>query len=217
MWANHTQSYFMKKLFLALIAAASVSSVSAQCGSILLYGDLSYNKVSTVSNAMYAINPGVGYQLNKNWTAGIALNYGQDTAQTANLGLGLFARYSHDMGDVFYCYGQVDVAYNKVSNNGNDISTGFGVMLTPAVGIKVGHGYAVNFNMGGLGYMSSTPTGGTASNTLNFTFGQAVRVGLSKNFGCCHKSCKKGKEEAGNDEDAPKKGKKAAKKDKDDE
>jgi hypothetical protein len=210
----------MKKLFLALIAAATVSSVSAQCGSILLYGNVSYNKVSTDANASFSFNPGVGYQLTKNWTAGITFNYEQDAIQNKTMEYGVFGRYTHDMGAVFYCYGQADIMmsnYTAASGTSGVNSSSFGVMLTPAIGIKVGKGYGIDFSMGGLGYSSVTPDGGTASNTLTFNFGQAVRVGLSKTFGCCTKSCKhkKGAKEGDND-DAPKKGKKA-RKDNDDE
>jgi len=68
----------------------------------------------------------------------------------------------------------------KVGN----VNTSVGAISAfPAVFINVKNGFGLNFSVGGIGYTSSKPSGGSASNSFNFTFGQSVGIGLSKNFG----------------------------------
>jgi hypothetical protein len=77
------------------------------------------------------------------------------------------------------------------TNEGNpatDKHTGIYVGLYPALGINVHHGLALNFSIGGLNYATDKQQDRVYStNTFNFTFGNQVNVGISKNFNCGHK------------------------------
>jgi len=196
----------MKKLILALIAAGSMATANAQSSSILLYGDLG---LQTVRNAdlykttNWNASPGIGYQFNHNWTLGVMLSWGQNATKdssgiknTDNLyKVGPFARYTHFIGksETFYWFSQLDFDYQGGyhTNEGNpatDKHTGIYVGIFPALGINVGHALCLNFSIGGLNYATDKLQGATYStNTFNFTFGQMVNVGISKNFGCGHK------------------------------
>jgi hypothetical protein len=109
--------------------------------------------------------------------------------------VGPFVRYSHYIrkSEVFFWYSQVDVDYQggyttNEGNPANDKHTGMYVGLYPALGINVGHGMALNFNIGGINYATDKyTTANYANNSFNFTFGQMVNVGVSKNFNCGHK------------------------------
>jgi hypothetical protein len=232
---NHTQFYFMKKLFLSLLAAASVLTASAQPQSILLYGNLNVSSVTDqdqTKSSSWNITPGVGYQFDNHWTGGINLSFGgvkvtpqgQPAAvdETMFSG-GLFGRYTHTMGSMFYCFGQLDASFmsNKDNTPGGYTTSGPVINLWPAVGMNVGKGYAINFAIGGLGYssMKSSAPGAVASNVFTFNFGQAVMIGMSKNFACkMHNNHKSGDDKdmnnSSNDDDnnMPKKHKKHHKK-----
>jgi hypothetical protein len=233
---NHTQFYFMKKLFLVLLAAATVGSASAQPNSWLLYGNVNFSSetdpAKTVTN-QWNITPGIGYQFNTNWTAGLNLSYGQvkvtpDGAPASTdmnaYALGVFGRYTHTMGSTFYCFGQMDISYVNIKDNITTFTnSGPVINLWPALGINVGKGYALNFSLGGIGYSSMkwSYAGANADNKFVLNFGQTLMVGLSKNFACKmhghHKMGDDMHEMKGDDDDAPKKHKKAKKADKDDE
>ncbi len=234
---NHTQFYFMKKLFLVLLAAATVGSASAQPNSWLLYGNVNVSSETDQAKQVttqWNITPGVGYQFDKNWTGGVNLSYGAakvtPDGQPASTDLssytvGLFGRYTHNMGSTFFCFGQLDASYMSTKDNtsGGFTTSGPVIMLWPAIGINVGKGYALNCALGGLGYssMKSSAPNATADNRFVLSFGQAVMIGLSKNFACkMHGNHKPGDdthEMKGDDDDAPKKHRKAKKADKDDE
>jgi hypothetical protein len=171
--------------------------------------------------------PGVGYQFNHNWTVGLQLMWGQNAtksgtgtsynpvtgaAQTQgtkntfnNYSAGAFARYSKYIGksETFFWFSQFDVDYagGYHTNEGSPADakhTGIALDLYPAIGANVGHGLALNFSVGGIGYGSQKyaddvtingvfHSGAYANNTFNLTFGQSVNIGLSKNFNCGHK------------------------------
>jgi len=224
---NHTQFYFMKKLFLALLAAASVLTASAQPQSILLYGNLNVSSATDQSqqkSSSWNVTPGVGYQFDNHWTGGINLSYGGEkvtpNGQPAEVDsttfmVGLFGRYTHTMGSMFYCFGQLDASFvsGKSNTPGGYTTSGPYINLWPAIGINIAKGYALNFSLGGLGYssMKSSAPGAVASNQFIFNFGQTLMVGLSKNFACkMHKDHKAGEEEThdmnnSGDDDMPKK------------
>ncbi len=69
----------MKKLLLsAFVFAGMFLSAKAQEGSILVFGNLGYNNTSfgDVKSNNFNFNPGVGYQLNNSWTAGLEFGIG---------------------------------------------------------------------------------------------------------------------------------------------
>jgi hypothetical protein len=211
----------MKKLILALLAAGSIATANAQQPrSILLYGDVAFNTVSHPNNnpnlakaSNWDVMPGIGYQFNHNWTLGLALGWGQDAtkdltgAKTTvnNYNVGPFARYSNYIhrSEIFFWFAQLEFAYQGgYTTMGGDPATlkhnGINTNLFPALGINVGHGLALNFAVGGLGYTSDKYTDAVyAQNTFNFTFGKQFNFGISKNFGCghaMHAHCEPGEE-----------------------
>jgi hypothetical protein len=60
--------------------------------------------------------------------------------------------------------------------------------LFPALGINVGRGLALNFAIGGLNYATDKRQDlAFSTNNFNFTLGNQVNFGISKNFNCGHK------------------------------
>jgi hypothetical protein len=208
----------MKKLILAVLAAGTIATANAQQPrSVLLYGNVGFHSVNhdnfsttSIKTMNWNVSPGVGYQFNHNWTLGLSLSWAQDgfkdnagVKTTRNVySVGPFARYSNYIhrSEIFFWFAQLDFAYagGYTTVGGNPAvlkHNGINTNLFPALGINVGHGLALNFSVGGLGYSSDkfddvTPAGTPAvyaQNSFNFTFGQQVNFGLSKNFGCGHR------------------------------
>jgi Outer membrane protein beta-barrel domain len=109
--------------------------------------------------------------------------------------VGPFARYSHYIrrSETFFWFTQLDFDYagGYWTNQGNPAflkHSGVFANLFPGLGINVGCGYALNFTVGGLAYTSDKLTDATYSrNAFDFTFGQQLNFGLSKNFNVGHK------------------------------
>lgn len=202
----------MKKLILALLAAGTIATANAQePHSILLYGDLGLSTTSTpatvgtgtTKSTLWHASPGVGYQFNHNWTLGLRIMWMQDANKDAagskttvnNYYVGPFARYSRYIGksETFFWFGQVDFDYlgGYTTHEGDPATAkhnGVALNLTPALGVNVGRGLCLNFNIGGLGYQTDKYDGATYStNTFALSFGQQYSVGISKNFNTGHK------------------------------
>ncbi|MEI8278808.1 MAG: outer membrane beta-barrel protein [Bacteroidota bacterium] len=229
----------MKKLIFALLAVGSVAAANAQSNSILLYGNAglsTYTDSASTNHFNWNLSPGIGYQFDQHWTIGLALSYGQMTTKVDGgdrvnnnvYSAGAFGRYTHNISNIFYCYGQLDMGYHGGNTTGNAPTSnrfgGFYSSLTPAVGINIKNGYALNFSIGGVGYMTTKYDDlANGSSGFNITFGQQMNVGISKNFACHHmRSHHEPGEDAhkmkeGDDDDAPsKKATKKARKDDDD-
>ena len=120
--------------------------------------------------------------------------------RTDNWTLGLFVRhYCCDLGKTFYCFSQLNVSYYGLDAYPNEnysissynnvtsdqITNAYGIQAnwTPYLGVRLPHNCALELNLGGIGYSYVTQdhAGGTASN-LNVTFGQQIRIGVSKQF-----------------------------------
>ena len=197
----------MKKLILALLAVGTIATANAQePKSILLYGDatLATNRSDSLfKTTNWDANIGIGYQFNHNWTLGLKVMWGQnatkDSAGTKNTdnvySVGPFARYSHYIrkSETFFWYGQFDFDYQGGyhTNEGNPATakhSGIYVGVYPALGINVGRGLCLNFNIGGLNYATDkNPDNTYSTNTFNFSFGHQANIGISKNFNCGHK------------------------------
>jgi hypothetical protein len=197
----------MKKLILALLAAGTIATANAQePHSILLYGDATFNTTRNTDlskNTNWDATPMIGYQFNHNWTVGLKISWGQNATKdstgvktTENLySVGPFARYSHYIGksETFFWFGQADFDYQGgyTTSGGNaatDKHNGIGVDVFPALGINVGRGVCLNFQVGGIGYSTDKNADlVNSSNNFYFTFGHQVDFGISKNFNCGHK------------------------------
>ena len=197
----------MKKLILALLAAGTVATATAQePHSYLLFGDATLNTnrdPSLNKTTVWDAHIGAGYQFNLNWTVGLSLMWGQNATKDStgnkttinNYVVGPFARYSHYFGksEIFFWYGQFDFDYQGTytTNEGNPAynkGTGVYVGFYPAIGINVHRGLALNFNVGGINYSTVKQADlSNANNSFNFSFGHQASIGLSKNFNCGHK------------------------------
>jgi outer membrane protein with beta-barrel domain len=205
----------MKKVVLILLVVTGLAKVTnAQKGSWLVYGNLNVaantDSFAFKSNS-YAINPGIGYQLNDNWTAGLNFAFGGTKSETALnpttpsgnynttsfFNVGPFLRYSYSINKIFSIYAQTDLNYLSGSSNPYNLVsgsyTGFGADLFPAIAVNIKNGFAINLSFGGISYQTKTYTGGaynttgsgnlSTANQFAFTFGQGATFGISKNFG----------------------------------
>jgi hypothetical protein len=169
---------------------------------------------SSTSHTQWNINPGIGYQFHKNMTVGIqgGFKWHEDdnkmivSATSIHLQeemsewtAGGFYRYTHYLSPMFSIWNQLDLSYISGEQEGDSIGgptiyrikddyNGFSAMITPAIGINVHDGWALNFGIGSLGYRTTTWDGGMRFGSQNsefvFTFGQQFHVGISKNFHC---------------------------------
>ena len=209
----------MKKLILAILAVSSFATAQAQEGTILVYGNVSYasdKQVTAVKNNNWAVNPGVGYSFTDNITAGLQGSFMKQTfgnVGTSNKRMitdwtgGAFFRYTKNFTPMFYYFGQLDASFaggrNELQNTPPTANYN-GVVLHayPALGVNIGHMFAINFSFGGIQYSNVSWTnnaeGIRSENKLAITFGQQVQIGLSKTFctakckaSCCSKDNKK--------------------------
>jgi opacity protein-like surface antigen len=155
------------------------------------------------------LSPGLGYQFNDNWTVGLELGIGggksepggsTSVTKMSNFHVGPFVRYHWVLSNTFFLYDQLNVDYmsgkTKIETPGGvaDVEStdkGFGIRMTPAVGINVTKCLALNFGIGGIGYSSvktDFPGSGEEKNSgFNISFGQQVNIGISAYFGGRHK------------------------------
>jgi hypothetical protein len=184
----------MKKVVMSLLVSAlSVASVYAQKNTVLVYGAVGVQSNKPVNGAKvntFNFSPGVGYQFNDNWTAGLALS-SQSSKTTTSLGdlktstfaVGPFVRYAMPLSDIFAVFGQfnADVLSGKT---GDTRTNGFRGTFFPAIGVNMKNGFALNFSFGNLSFVSQKAKGASESSTqfdINFGTG-AGYVGISKNF-----------------------------------
>ena len=124
----------------------------------------------------------------------------------------MFFRYTQPVSPIFFLWTQLDLSYvngKHTSENittvgstttvgsASDIYNGFQGSITPAIGVNVYKGLALNFSMGGLGYRTTSfDKAPTTLNSFYVNFGQQFNFGISKNIGC---SCgtKRGHHEPG--------------------
>ena len=227
----------MKKILLSIIAAGTVVTSQAQApkeGSIIVYGNIgiSTNKSDydpgQAGNTSYTerkvtdftINPGIGYQFNRNWTVGV--NFGlltekrNDSSVYAqrdrDLNIGPFIRYTMNLNKTFFFYEQLNLNYlngRRLIEGAVDVENtynGFGTNWYPAIGVSVNDFVALNFNFGGISYASKKWNLDASPATrvergFNFTFGQQINVGVSVNLGGSHRGhhCCGGHMEPGED------------------
>jgi hypothetical protein len=177
----------MKKLTLIALFAIAGLAASAQEKSILVGGSLGYTSESpSVGNSITRMTfaPTVGYQFNKNMTAGVKFGYqsldaGTGTTLSQIQFLGFF-RYEMPLTDVFSLYGDVQAGFITLNNSRGD---GIGAGLTPGVLAHIGKGWGVTAEFANLSYASFGPSGAKSSTIdLNWV-GNGFTFGIQKNFG----------------------------------
>jgi len=213
----------MKKLFLAIIAMGSIAPVKAQApkdGSILIYGNIGFSSSKTKDDpgtagatvaeskeSSFNINPGIGYQFNRNWTAGLNIGYSTGknedadatvgTVKTTDLAIGPFIRHTHILSNTFFIFNQLNLNYLSGKDrlelpapapDFENTYKGFGANWFPAIGISVNNTVALNFQFGGLSYENVDWDIDASQQTIetsgfDFTFGQQASIGISVNLG----------------------------------
>ncbi len=142
----------MKKLFLALLAMASLGAANAQQkGSILGYGDLTFStskqqtgpsSTYATRNTFFGINPGIGYQFSHHSTVGLQGGFNIDrdmwtvpvttVTGTRNLdfenrtttwGIGAFYRYTQTFGNIFFMFSQINAGYMSTTYANDSMGT----------------------------------------------------------------------------------------------
>lgn len=197
-----TKFYFMKRTLLAaFILASAAFSAKAQQGSVLLYGNVGLNTSSNKNNGdgsaakstSFNFSPGIGYQFNKNITAGVELGVAASKGHTPSFQAGPFARYTWPINGVFAIYSQLGIGYlhqgqtnlaATASDNLPANSNAFYAKLSgPTVFINVKNNFGVNLGFGSLDFVSGKPKDGKNVSAFGINFGNAMSVGISKNFG----------------------------------
>ena len=189
----------MKKIILAsLFVTGLIASANAQKGSVLVYGTVGLNtaesKPSGVKTSSFSLMPGIGYQFSNNWTLGLAGGVSSSKFETGGLenkssgyAVGPFIRYTKVLTGPFAFFTQLDAQYmsstDKPAGGGESESTGFQLGLTPAIGINVYKGLALNFSFGSLNYATEKVKGTSIKNSgFGLNFGSQANIGISKNF-----------------------------------
>ncbi len=193
----------MKKIILAgLMMAGLAVTAKAQKGSILLYGDANISTTKSAKDAAgnsdkttsWGITPGIGYQFDDHWTAGVNLGYrysnNAQSVRTHVYNVGPFVRYTQPISDIFSIYGQLNASYQHETQKPSDAKwNGFGANLFPAVQMNIKNGFALNFSFGGLAFNTLKAKGASSSsNSFDVDFGKTAAIGISKNFGGRRKS-----------------------------
>ncbi len=183
-------------LAIVVIATISAKAQAAQEGSILLYGNLDFTSSKDASGnktSNFSIMPGIGYQFNDKWTAGLNIGIGSSSRTenggasqtTTSFNVGPFLRCTHTLSNIFSVYGQLDLGFLSTTYPSPEpSSSGFVARIWPAVAINVNNGFALNFAFGGISYESSKVSGASNSaSSFDLTFGSGASFGVSKNFG----------------------------------
>ena len=158
-----------------------------------------------------SVNPGIGYRLNEHLVVGLQGGFAYSKSstdysgysydnKTDNWSLGIFLRhYCCGIGKTFYYFSQLNVGYQSVDAYPNDnyasatynpltadqIINGYGIAANwyPALGIHLAHDYALELNMGGIGYSYMTQDHGNGTNSgFDVTFAHEIKIGVSKLF-----------------------------------
>lgn len=193
----------MKKILLsALMIGAAAMSANAQAGSVLVYGDLGIHSTKDANDNKtrdFSINPGIGYQFNDNWTLGLYGSFGTHRVRLNNqtewnfnntYSAGVFARYTMPISKIFVLFNQLGAGYVGGSNGNTGINSttnfnGFEATLTPAIGVVIHDGFALNFGFGGIDFKTVKMSGATKSTTsFDLTWGTQFNIGVSKNIMC---------------------------------
>lgn len=193
----------MKKIFLStlLIGGAAVAA-HAQANSVLVYGDLGIHSSKDAADNKtrgFNINPGIGYQFNRNWTLGLAGGFGTERSRAAGAtewdfantyNAGVFVRHTMPVGRFFALFTQLEAGYQGMSlgntgSNSTANANGFYARLTPAVAVYIIDGFALNFGFGGIQFETMKASGASKSNTnFDLTWGTQFNIGVSKNILC---------------------------------
>ena len=137
--------------------------------------------------------PAFGYNLNANWTIGLALNYSTYKSDDDNKGnefnLNPFVRYSKTVSDKVVLYGEGDVMFGSknetVGGVDNDGIGTFGIGIAPGIQYLFSDRWSMNADIGVLSYESENDKDlEVTTNDINFGLDfTKLRLGLNYHFG----------------------------------
>lgn len=170
-----------------LLMTSTVSLVQGQSNTLLMYGSLAIDSQNfgSANGNSYSIAPGVGYQWNNQWTAGLnlALSGSNYIDKASSVSVGPFIRYTQSLAGVFAIYAQLNTNYLSGKTTGVNFN-GFQGTLFPAIGMNLKNSFALNFSFGSLSLTTqSYDGGGKAQTAFHVGFGSGASFGISKNFG----------------------------------
>lgn len=195
----------MKKIILSVaVLACTVGAAMAQAGSVLSFGNLGYSSVRNPNDDVernFNFRKGLGYQFDHNWTVGAVggfhthrsrLNTARDWNYVNTYDFGGFIRHTVPLNKYFVFFSQVEAGYlgghlgTTAFNTRFNQFNGFYATWTPAIGVMVHDGFALNFSYGGLDFRTQKFAGLSTKPKQNFdfTFGNQFNIGVSKNFLC---------------------------------
>jgi hypothetical protein len=164
---------------------------------------------SDFKSNQFFFKPTVAYVFTKHYLAGVKLGISTskdtfpanatvasvDSYQKSNsFSYGVFGRYTMPLSDFFAAYVDLDLftSNGKTTTpvySGGSVSykvsktSGYGISLTPNLQINFNNYFALNFNIGNLGYShSEVKSIGNRANQFGFQFGKGAVLGISKKF-----------------------------------
>lgn len=194
----------MKKAvyLLALALGATSMSAEAQKNTFLVYGGLGYSRtIDPIDNLTksFDIDLGVGYQFNHHWTVGLTGGYGtsrykpdgaSDWALSDAYRFGPFVRYTQPVNKIFAYWLQGEVAgvggYTGTTGTRTRTTKFSGTegYIKPGLSIFFCGTWAINFDLGGIGYGTYKDRGAVKStDAFAFDFGRTINAGVSVNIG----------------------------------
>jgi hypothetical protein len=114
----------MKKLLTIFALLLVVKGALAQRNTVLLYGNASYSHntqtgfVQLTPSNYLILAPGVGYQFNEHWTAGLEFNFSHSstninntTSKSTDFRAGPFIRYQYQLTEIFEFFAHLSSQY----------------------------------------------------------------------------------------------------------
>ncbi|HTJ14520.1 MAG TPA: outer membrane beta-barrel protein [Dinghuibacter sp.] len=196
----------MKKTISLLVAGLLSAGASfAQKGSVLVGGSIGFQLSHDPGHgtlpgddaSQFSIAPTVGYQFANAWTIGVTGGYTHDEnhlqttpvqiASSNTWSAGPFLRYTRPITSWVSVYGQFQATYaygGPVGNGTPDIYSTVTAQVFPALFFNVKNGFGINCSLGGLYFQNyHISHEGNQGSDIGLSFGSALLIGVSKNFG----------------------------------
>ncbi|MFV0529906.1 MAG: porin family protein [Flavobacteriales bacterium] len=183
----------MKKLILSTaLFFGTLVTVSAQKNTLLVAGNISYEKDDQNDTRTYDFSPKIGYQFSDHWTIGVESAMGRSENKSTsdainNYSLGGFVRYTLPINKTFAFFTDFSGGYKRLEDKTSlsyVVYDGFYASATPSLFINMKNGFGLNFNIGSIGYSKLDGKDFNYERSdFNANFGRSVGFGISKNFG----------------------------------
>ncbi len=196
----------MKKIILTVAAVFAFGFANAQeeakgegfsKGDVFISGSVGFssndNKATGVKTDMFNVTPRAAYFVTENIAVGLSLGFAQTKEaddKATEFKVGAFGRYYFTPASKFSVFGQLGFDYfnNKVETSTplgsvEAKSNGFDVAVAPGVSYFVSKNFALEATFGRLGYRTSKPDGGEATNNFGLNVDLSnINLGLVYKF-----------------------------------